>query len=564
MNMVLHALRIGLLPALLLLTTQTGHAGSATWLATPATGDWGTAANWTTGGPPNGSADTATFDSSTVTGISVAGFKEVNGIVFNPGASAFTVTVSYSNPAYILTVSGVGITNKSGITQNFVNDTGSLYSEHSSIHFTHDATAGSQTAFTNKGAGEFFGEGGNIIFTDSATAGSATFTNNRDSRGNSYIFFEDTTSAGNATFINRGGSSTAANSFITFFDSASADNGTFINSGAVGFQGLGGSISFSSSATAGNATITNNAGIQSSAFGATTEFDDSSTGGSATLIANGGSQFDSGSVIRFLSNSTGGTARVEVFGNGSTDSSSGGLDISRHAAPGVTIGSIEGDGLATLGSNHLTVGANNISTVFSGIIQDSGAGGGSLSKIGRGNFTLSNANTYTGGTTIRKGSLFVTNRNGSATGTGTVEVKAGTLGGTGIIAGDVKVGTGTRAATLAPGVRTRLGTLTLLSNLTLNSTATCEFTLNSDSVKTDQVVSNGLTINSGALVALSDLGTSTLGRGTVFTIINNTSGGPISGTFTNLPDNSTFTVGMNSYRGSYLGGDGNDLTLTVQ
>ena len=39
MNMVLHALRIGLLPALLLLTTQTGHAGSATWLATPATGD---------------------------------------------------------------------------------------------------------------------------------------------------------------------------------------------------------------------------------------------------------------------------------------------------------------------------------------------------------------------------------------------------------------------------------------------------------------------------------------------------------------------------------------------
>jgi len=49
----------------------------------------------------------------------------------------------------------------------------------------------------------------------------------------------------------------------------------------------------------------------------------------------------------------------------------------------------------------------------------------------------------------------------------------------------------------------------------------------------------------------------------VFTAISNTSSDPIAGTFANLPDDSTFTVGPNSYQVTYEGGDGNDLTLTV-
>jgi hypothetical protein len=49
----------------------------------------------------------------------------------------------------------------------------------------------------------------------------------------------------------------------------------------------------------------------------------------------------------------------------------------------------------------------------------------------------------------------------------------------------------------------------------------------------------------------------------VFTAISNTSATPISGTFANLADGSTLTVGRNNYQVSYSGGDGNDLTLTV-
>src|SRR5438876_12368561 len=72
---------------LLLSTASSSFAGSATWKASPATGDWNTAGNWTAGGPPNGSADTATFATSTITGVSISAFAEVTGVVFNAGAS---------------------------------------------------------------------------------------------------------------------------------------------------------------------------------------------------------------------------------------------------------------------------------------------------------------------------------------------------------------------------------------------------------------------------------------------------------------------------------------------
>src|SRR5439155_5297353 len=139
---------------------------------------------------------------------------------------------------------------------------------------------------------------------------------------------------------------------------------------------------------------------------------DGATADNATLIANRGTY--SGGGISFSNDSTGGTARVEIFGNG-------GLGISGHNPPGVTVGSIEGTGLVFLGTNNLTVGSNNLSTTFSGVIQDSG----SLTKIGTGILTLIGANTYAGGTTINGGTLLVNNKSDSGTGSDAVQVNAG-------------------------------------------------------------------------------------------------------------------------------------------
>ena len=252
-------------------------------------------------------------------------------------------------------------------------------------------------------------------------------------------------------------------------------------------------------------------------------------------------------------------AQVEVFGNGN-------LDISRHDAPGLTTGSINGSGAVFLGINNLTVGTNNLGTTFSGLIQDGGTNGGtggSLTKAGTGKLTLTKSNTYTGGTVITEGTLLVTNTSGSATGTGSVQVNAGILGGTGIISGAVNVATGMSAATLLPGSATIPGTLTMQSKLTFNTRATYQFVINSSTPVADEVVANGVTINRSAQFTFTDLGTAVLPTGTVFIVVSNTSAKPIAGAFANLADRSTFTAGSNTFQANYRGGDGNDLTLTV-
>lgn len=169
-----------------------------------------------------------------------------------------------------------------------------------------------------------------------------------------------------------------------------------------------------------------------------------SSAANATLIANGG-EVAGGQIIFSIGSADGGKACVKLFGNGF-------LYLVQHDAPGVIIGSLEGDGPVFLGQNTLGIGSNDLSTVFSGVIQDDG----SVTKVGRGTLTLTNANRYSGGTVIRSGTLRVTNASGSGTGAGAVNVNGGTLGGSGIIAGAVTVGMGSgRTAVLAPGAGTK-------------------------------------------------------------------------------------------------------------
>src|SRR5437763_16215703 len=101
---------------ILIFSIQTLQGGSATWSANAISGDWNTAANWIPPSVPNSAQSTATFAVSGTTGVSLSANTQVSTIVFNTGASSFTIT---TNPL-ILTISGVGITNNSGVTQNFM------------------------------------------------------------------------------------------------------------------------------------------------------------------------------------------------------------------------------------------------------------------------------------------------------------------------------------------------------------------------------------------------------------------------------------------------------------
>jgi len=248
--------------------------------------------------------------------------------------------------------------------------------------------------------------------------------------------------------------------------------------------------------------------------------------------------------------------RVEVFGNGM-------LEINLHNAPGAAIGSLEGDGIVSMGALNLTVGINSLSTAFSGTLE--GDPGSSLTKVGTGTLTLSGANTYTNSTTILSGSLKVNNTSGSATGTGAVQVSGGILGGKGIIAGAVTIGTGSvTGSSLQPGIgASKPTTLTLQNTLTFKSDGAYTWKLNTKKAKADQVLANAVTIQAGAQFNLSTVGNKKLTTGKVFTAISNTSAAPITGTFANLADGSTVTAGVNKLQVSYEGGDGNDLSLTV-
>ena len=216
---------------------------------------------------------------------------------------------------------------------------------------------------------------------------------------------------------------------------------------------------------------------------------------------------------------------------------------------------------ASLAAGGVIIDSKNFTSILGGVY----SGAGALTKVGTGTLSLIGANTYTGSTAIKRGQLEVNNTSGSATGTGAVQVRAGKLGGRGKIAGTVTVGIGSGSgASLMPGTSapTR-GVLTIQSKLTFKADGTHIFQLRTSGNNPggDKVFANGVTINSGALFSFIALGTGTLTPGTVFTVIDNPAATAIAGTFSNLPDDSTFTVGSNTFQADYQGGTGNDLTV---
>jgi len=166
-----------LLPAVLWLSPlQTSRAGSATWATNPGNGDWNNPANWTPMTVPNSSTDTATFGSSNTTSVSTSDAVAVDAIVFNPGASAYTIVDSaLPFPSDELFIEGAGITNNSGVTQNFViaGDEGS--NSEGFMTFNNNASAGNLTVFTNEGAIVGNGSGGILVFGGTSTATNSTF-----------------------------------------------------------------------------------------------------------------------------------------------------------------------------------------------------------------------------------------------------------------------------------------------------------------------------------------------------------------------------------------------------
>ena len=229
-----------------------------------------------------------------------------------------------------------------------------------------------------------------------------------------------------------------------------------------------------------------------------------------------------------------------------------------------TIASLSGGGIlggnVSLGSGTLTLGGNNRSTSYAGII----SGSGGLVKQGTGTFSLSGTNIYSGSTTINGGgiqalannafspnsAIFITNTAGVVLDLNNFNETIGSLSGGGSVGGDVHLGLGTLTLGSDNTSSTYSGVIRGTGGLVKQGTGSFVLTR----ANTYQGMT---TISSGTLIFSGDtslLGGNVVDQGAlIFTQAANSSfSGEISGTGTVTLNGSATLVffGINSYSGA--------------
>ena len=309
--------------------------------------------------------------------------------------------------------------------------------------------------------------------------------------------------------------------------------------GTISSPGLANSLAGNLSSGNSSSVLLLSSGVS---FGGTTTAQFDSFTGTINILAGG--------TLRFSPNSSGNT-----YGSLNPTFAVNGTLQPRNAGNTVRLGKISGNGTLSgpqsnsgTGNTTYQIGGANVDSTFSGVISSNTAVVTAnlvvLHKIGTGRLTLSGDSTFSGGTIVSNGLLFISNTSGSGTGSGTVAVRSGaTLGGSGIISGATTIEAG---AILSPG--DPVGKLTFNSTLTLVAGCTNRLELNAAALTNDTVKTIGTITYNGALVVSNTSGT--LAPGQSFKLFEATG---YSGSFstTSLP-----TLGVNLAWTNRLATDG--------
>ena len=235
--------------------------------------------------------------------------------------------------------------------------------------------------------------------------------------------------------------------------------------------------------------------------------------------------------------------------------SSGRLDLDSFTEQFDTL---RGTGAVTIGVNgQLGIGLNGGSSTFDGLVSGNGpVGGYAIGKFGNGVFTLTGDNSYLADTHVYNGTLKVL---GSQPQSSVIVDATGILGGTGTV-GNI---TNLAGGLVAPGSSSGILSCSNVFFSGANSDFTVELNGETPGVGYDQLKVAGTASLGGCTLNV------TVGSGFVPTagvplvILTNVAEDPILGTFSGLPEGEIKAVAGYNFTVSYVGGSGNDVTLTL-
>ena len=436
-----HSARLLALAAATLMASHSAMALDGTW-TNLAGGLWDLTTNWSGGIVADGSGFTANFNTLNITATTTVNLNSphtIGNLTFadtttstagswilaNNGSSLNVLTLAGSSPT--VSVAGLGTGATVTISAEIAGTSGLLKNGAGTLVLSGANTYTGTTAIS----------GGNLILSGSLTTSgllsltnAATFTYAPSVSG-SHTLGGTSVNFGNATITN-----------IT--------SGNTLNLGAI-TRNTGGALNISS--VVGTTTTSNT--VANGILGTWV-----TTGtGTGLTYANGGS---GGAITAYTGTAaataanvtdTTGAVNYDVAAVGALGGGASFNTLRYTGATGTITGAFSANSLMNVGagavtySGAVTIGAdkeliiwenNSGSTTISGVISDSGGGASKLIKAGlgaiasasqnvssplAGMLTLSNANSYTGGTWISSGALNITNR--FALGTGAVNIASG-------------------------------------------------------------------------------------------------------------------------------------------
>jgi autotransporter-associated beta strand protein len=453
---------------------------------------------------------TGTFNMNNV-GASSALTQTLGALTFSAGQGTVQIT---RTAAFDQAITFASLTARTaGASGNFVN-TGGVNSANNGFIFTSAPTADALidrglfyngSAYATYDSGGFVrgfttGDTGYLAAPTGTTIGASTSSSNVDLTGN--ITAQTTISANTINMRN-------FNIAMTGTSQVLSTKGLLSSGSAAATLG-GGTTSLLEAGTDGGELVVRVNG-SSDALNISSVIQNSASAtsltksGAGTLILSGTNTYTGATTINAGTLTVSG--RNAIANTGAVIVNSGAvLNLANGVSNGEIIGSIAGAGTVTLGSGGsnggpLTVGGDNSSTTFSGVISGNGAG---MNKSGTGTLTLTGVNTYTGTTRINAGTLNVTGL-GTIAPTSNVDLQAGaTLDFTG------------SAASRSFGTLYGAGNLVLMTNYTMYfGSGTSNHTF------------SGI-ISGGALLTYGGGGTTTLSGNNSYTSATTISKGALS------------------------------------